>query len=109
MINVGIIGFGRIGAEHAAWLSRSKGIRAIAVFDPTPARRELAALRGLRAVGSIDALLDDMSIDAVLVSTPTSMHFDDASRALAARKHVMVEKPVALNVLLEKIKAVTGK
>ncbi|MBC8105306.1 MAG: Gfo/Idh/MocA family oxidoreductase [Anaerolineae bacterium] len=95
-IRVGIIGFGRIGAKHAEWLSRAKDIHGAAVFDCTPERRELAKSRELRAVDTIDAILGDSSIDAVLVSTTTSMHSNDASKALAARKHVMVEKPVAL-------------
>ena len=96
-IRVGIIGFGRIGNEHAEWISHAKGIRVVAAFDPTPARRDLAKSKGLHAVDSIHGILDDDGIHAVLVSTPTSMHFEHASRALDARKHVMVEKPAALN------------
>jgi predicted dehydrogenase len=96
--NVGIIGFGRIGAEHAAWLAGARGVRAAAVADATPARRALAESRGLRAYADVDALLADDGLDAVLVATPTAMHFDHASRALAAGRHVMVEKPVALDL-----------
>lgn len=98
-IRVGIIGFGRIGAEHAAWLSIAGNARAVAVMDATPARQELARQRGLRVVADIDALLADTSIDAVLVSSPTAMHFDHALAALAAGKHVMVEKPMALDLV----------
>jgi scyllo-inositol 2-dehydrogenase (NADP+) len=97
-VRVGIIGFGRIGAEHASWLANAQRIRATTIFDPTPARRSLAASRQLGAVDSIDAILDDKNIDAVLISTPTSMHFDHASAALRAGKHVMVEKPMALDL-----------
>lgn len=95
-LRVGIIGFGRIGKRHSEWIGRASGTQVAAVFDPTEARREIARSSGLRTVESIDAILNDSSIDAVLVSTPTSMHFDDASKSLAARKHVLVEKPVAL-------------
>ena len=69
----------------------------MAVVDATPARQELARQRGLRVVDHLDALLADSSIDAILVSSPTAMHFEHASRALAAGKHVMVEKPMALD------------
>ena len=96
-LRVGIIGFGRIGKRHAEWISRANGVQVAAVFDPTEARRDIARSSGLQTVAAIDAILGDSSIDAVLISTPTSMHYNDASRALAARKHVMVEKPVALN------------
>jgi predicted dehydrogenase len=97
-VAVGIIGFGRIGAEHSTWLSSSRGIRATTVFDPTPARRELAASRGFRAVDAVEAIFGAKDVDAVLVSTPTSMHFEHASAALRAGKHVMVEKPMALDL-----------
>jgi len=97
-MNVGIIGFGRIGNEHAQWLAQASGVRATVAFDPTPARRELAQSRGLRAVEQLDQLLTDVSIEAVLVSTPTSMHFEHASLALRAGKHVLVEKPMALDL-----------
>jgi predicted dehydrogenase len=43
-------------------------------------------------------LLADASIDAVLISTPTSMHLDHAMRAMEAGKHVMIEKPMALDL-----------
>ena len=97
-LRVGIIGFGRIGAEHAGWIARADGVRAVAVADATPRRRELAEQRGLRALADADALIGDKEIDAVLVSLPTSMHFDCAAAALRAGKHVLVEKPMALDL-----------
>jgi scyllo-inositol 2-dehydrogenase (NADP+) len=97
-LRVGIIGYGRIGHEHAGWLAAASRIRAVATADATPQRRALAETRGLRTVATIDALLADASIDAILVSTPTAFHFDHASAALAAGKHVMVEKPMAMNL-----------
>jgi predicted dehydrogenase len=98
MLSVGIIGFGRIGAEHAGWLAQAAGIRAAGVFDPTPQRRALAQARGLRTFEQVEALLEDRAIDVVLVSTPTAMHHAHASAALRAGKHVMVEKPMALDL-----------
>jgi scyllo-inositol 2-dehydrogenase (NADP+) len=98
VVRVGIIGFGRIGAEHAGWLERGAGIRAAAVADVTSARREMAGRRGLVARERLEELLVDPDIDAILVSTPTSMHFDQASAALDAGKHVMIEKPIATNL-----------
>ncbi len=97
-VHIGIIGFGRIGAEHAAWLEKAEGIRAFAVADETPARRAMAESRGLKTFATVDELLDDPKVDAVLVSTPTAMHFDQAMKALAAGKHVMVEKPMTLDL-----------
>ena len=96
-LSVGIVGFGRIGAEHARWLSAAANIRPAAVFDPTPARAALAQQRGLHAFATLDALLEDPAIDIILVSSPTAMHFDEAAAALRAGKHVMIEKPMALD------------
>src|SRR5579859_4500532 len=98
LLRIGIIGFGRIGAEHAGWINASAGLRAVATDDVTPARRDLAASRGLRTYDHLEQMLDDRSVDAVLVSTPTAMHFEQAMLALEAGKHVMVEKPMTLDL-----------
>jgi predicted dehydrogenase len=97
-VGVGIIGFGRIGAEHAAWLSRAAGVRAVAVADGTPARQDLAQRRGLRVYTTVEELLEDREVRALVVATPTAMHHHHAMQALAAGKHVMVEKPMALTL-----------
>src|SRR3954451_21462328 len=98
-LRVGIIGFGRIGNEHAGWLGSASGVRAIAAADPTLKRRELARERhALDVFDSEQDLLDHEPVDAVLISSPTSMHFEHAMLALRAGKHVMVEKPVTLNL-----------
>jgi predicted dehydrogenase len=97
VLRLGIIGYGRIGNEHAGWLSRCRTIRAVACADATPARRALAEQRGLRAVETIDALLAHASLDAILVATPTAFHFEHGMAALSAGKHVMIEKPMALD------------
>jgi predicted dehydrogenase len=97
-IGVGIIGFGRIGAEHAAWLSQANGIRPVAVADGTPARQQLADQRGLRVYTTVEQLLEDRDVTAVLVATPTAMHFEHAGLALEAGRHVLIEKPMALDL-----------
>src|SRR5947209_4768077 len=97
-LSVGIIGFGRIGAEHSAWLAQANGIKPVAIADATEARRAIAVGRGLKAFSTPEELLADPSIDAILVSTPTAMHFEHAMAALAAGKHVMVEKPMTLDL-----------
>jgi scyllo-inositol 2-dehydrogenase (NADP+) len=97
-VGVGIIGFGRIGNEHADWLGKCAGIEVRGVMDATEARREMARGKGLRIYGNAGELLSDSSIDAVLVATPTAMHGEQVMEALGAGKHVMVEKPMALDL-----------
>ncbi len=96
--SIGIIGFGRIGAEHAQWLAQVPGARVRRVYDPTPARRAMAEQLGLETAQDIRQVLDDPTIDAVLIATPTSMHAPQTLAALAAGKHVLVEKPMALDL-----------
>ncbi|QOV87886.1 Gfo/Idh/MocA family protein [Humisphaera borealis] len=98
LVGVGIIGFGRIGAEHAAWLSQATNARAIAVADATPARQAIARERGLRVYATPAELLADPQVAAVLVATPTAMHVEHATAALAAGRHLVVEKPMALDL-----------
>src|SRR5450432_2943226 len=97
-IGVGIIGFGRIGNEHADWLERCERAEALAVVDATAGRCEKAERRGLSVCRSVEDLLSDSRIEAVLVATPTSMHCGHVLAALEAGKHVMVEKPMALDL-----------
>ena len=97
VLRVGIVGFGRIGNEHAGWLARCDSIQLAGVFDPTPQRRDKAAALGLTTFDHLESLLGS-GVDAVLISTPTAMHAEHAATALRAGKHVMVEKPVTLDL-----------
>jgi predicted dehydrogenase len=69
------------------------------VCDLDPQRRALAGRRHPSAAATADPedLIRDSRIDAVVIATPVSSHFELAMRALAAGKHVWVEKPLALN------------
>ncbi|HTW93729.1 MAG TPA: Gfo/Idh/MocA family oxidoreductase [Tepidisphaeraceae bacterium] len=98
-VGVGIVGYGRIGHEHAGWIGRGSSAHVVAVTDPTPARRALAERGGAKVYDDLDAMLKDEQVEAVLVSTPTSLHFDQAMEALAMGKHVMVEKPMTLDIV----------
>lgn len=97
-LGVGIIGFGRIGAEHAAWLAAASNASPVAVADATPARQSLARQRGLTVYATPEQLLADPAVQAVLVATPTAMHIEHASAALSADRHVLVEKPMSLDL-----------
>jgi predicted dehydrogenase len=68
------------------------------VCDASEERLATAAARypGARATADFDELLGDDAVEAVVVATPVPTHADLARRALAAGKHVFVEKPMAL-------------
>jgi scyllo-inositol 2-dehydrogenase (NADP+) len=97
-VRVGILGYGAIGHEHNAAVAATRGLTLAAVCDRNADR--VAAALGLaphaRAVPDAESLLADDGVDLVIVSTPPDTHVSWTLRALAAGKHVVVEKPFCL-------------
>ena len=93
---VAVAGLGPWGANLAR--NFNELARLAWVCDPSPERLEAAAARypATRAASSFDELLVDDAVEAVVVATPVPTHAELARRALAAGKHVFVEKPMAL-------------
>lgn len=96
---VAVAGFGNIGPVHAAAISSIPGMELAAVCDPDPECLALAgtAYPGVRKYSAYDDLLEDRDIDAIHVCTPHWMHARMAMAALIAGKHVLLEKPMALD------------
>jgi predicted dehydrogenase len=106
-VRLGVIGCGKVVCRiHLGALRRVRGARVVAVADPVPARRAEGArlAGGAAAFAEWKELLRAADVDAVLVCTPSALHAECAVTALAARKHVYVEKPLASN--LEQAEAV---
>lgn len=100
-INVGIIGAGRIGRVHAENLAyRVPEARLVAVSDVVvEAAQELAAKLGVPAAYQDHRrILEDESIEAVVICSSTDTHSHMISEAAAAGKHVFCEKPIDLNL-----------
>jgi myo-inositol 2-dehydrogenase / D-chiro-inositol 1-dehydrogenase len=98
MLKVGLLGAGRIGAVHAKAISSHPRSRLVAISDVnTDAASMLAANYGAKA-WSNNEILDDDSIDAVLVATSTNTHSDMIEAATKAGKAVLCEKPVDLSL-----------
>ncbi|MDR0643277.1 MAG: Gfo/Idh/MocA family oxidoreductase [Treponema sp.] len=108
--NLAIIGLGGMGNWHrelineATWFNGKKlgdhgfeNLSAGASYDIDEARQKFAVEHGLRAYGSLEELLGDPEFDIVLVSVPNELHKPMVLKALAAGKHVLCEKPAALN------------
>jgi predicted dehydrogenase len=94
-MRIGVLGCGYWGSKHIRVLQQLTDVDRVVVVDPREER--LRTLRrsipSLQAFPDLDAALDH--VDAVVVATPPSTHGRLASRALAAGKHVLVEKPMA--------------
>ena len=70
---------------------------AIASRDALSAQKAAKSYNFKRSYDSYQALLDDPQVDLVYVSTPNGLHYEWASKALAAGKHVLLEKPFTAN------------
>jgi predicted dehydrogenase len=99
-VAVGIVGCGRAGCQLHVPALRAIGIRVSAVADPDPERRRAAAAAAGSATSHADhgALLARGDVDLVAICTPAHAHARIAIDALAAGKHVYVEKPIALRI-----------
>jgi predicted dehydrogenase len=99
VIRVGVVGYGYWGPNIVRNFSEVPGCQLVAVSDMRPDR--LAAVRSrypaIRTFADANELIADRRIDAVVIVTPVSTHFDLAMQALRAGKHVLVEKPLASN------------
>lgn len=73
--------------------------RLVGVYSRRPdVTREVARTYGVRGYSTLDGVLEDPDVQAVYLATPNDLHRDQTVRAAAARKHVLVEKPMALSV-----------
>ena len=97
-IRVGVIGAGFIGPTHIESLRRLGGVEVLGLAgrDLDSAQRKAAALGIPRAYGDYLQLIADPEIEVVHICSPNREHFPAAKAALAAGKHVMCEKPLAM-------------
>jgi predicted dehydrogenase len=93
-ISIVLVGCGDWGKNIAKTLSRLNVLKGI--VDPHPTDRVRALVKDLGvSLLEFDQCLEDSSVSGMVMATPTPTHFELASRALTAGKHVLVEKPLA--------------
>jgi predicted dehydrogenase len=97
-IHVGIAGTGFIGPAHLEALRRNN-ISVVGLAESTPelAAQKAAQLGISHAYPSYEQMIADPAIDVVHLATPNLLHFPQAKAALLAGKHVVCEKPLAMN------------
>lgn len=100
MIRLAIVGAGHWGPNLINNFSSSKRSEVTWVVDRDESRRSAVAERfpGVRTTDSIDTVLADADVDAVVIATPTTTHYALAKAAIEAGKHVLVEKPLTDSV-----------
>ncbi len=94
-----VIGTGGVGLDHLTSLSLCARATAVAVAESHPDRAKEATERFKisRSYSDYRELLDQADIDAVTIALPNHLHAPIAIEALKARKHVLLEKPMAMN------------
>ena len=94
-LRAGVIGVGHLGQHHARLYAAQPDCALAGVTDQDPARAKMIADRyGVQTFASVEHLLRE--VDVVSVAVPTSAHYAIAKTCLQAGKHVLVEKPIAV-------------
>lgn len=100
-ILTGIIGVGNRGAYVMQGVMEQPGVRVAAVCDIKPDRLDKAATAAAKhqakTYTDYRKLLDDKSIEAVVIATPPHLHVEQALAAIKAGKHIYCEKPIAID------------
>jgi predicted dehydrogenase len=95
-VKVGVAGVGHMGKEHARIYSELQEAELVGVHDSNPdTARKIAAKCKTRAFGSLEEMVD--AVDAASIVTPTTTHLAIAEPFLRKGKHVLVEKPIAMD------------
>jgi predicted dehydrogenase len=97
-VRVAVVGCGYWGSKHVRVLQQIAAVRGVAVVDPRPDRRAALESSGPGIATFCDLASALPHVDAVVVAAPPGEHATLAMRALAAGKHVLVEKPMATSV-----------
>ena len=100
-IGVGMVGYGLAGRLfHAPYIAAVDGLRIAAIATSNPERQAQAAAEHPEAtvVGTVDELLASGDVEMVVVVTPNRSHVPIGIRALDAGRHVVVDKPIAMDI-----------
>src|SRR3569623_95087 len=99
-IHWGIIGPGAIARDFRNGMADSKSGKLVAIASRDPGKAGLGEqFPGARSLNGYQAMLDDPDVDAIYIATPHPGHAEWAIKAAAARKHVLIEKPIALTAV----------
>lgn len=95
-INVGLIGYGYSGATfHAPLINKVKGLilKAVASSSDSKVKRDYPQVE---VFSDVNVMLSHKEIDAVIITSPNTTHYEYAKQAITAGKHVVVEKPFTI-------------
>lgn len=96
MIGIGLIGYGYWGPNLARNFSELSDARLVACCDLRPDRLEALGQKypSVRLTTSPQDIITSPDVDAIVIATPVSTHYELAHQALSAGKHILIEKPM---------------
>lgn len=98
-LRIGIVGCGKIAANHARALAALDGVELVGCCDPDLGRaQQFASQYGIAQAVSSAAELFALSVDAVTICTPHPVHEEGVVAAAKAGVHVLCEKPIAVDL-----------
>ncbi len=92
-----VIGTGHFGSEFARTIDESRNCELALVYSPSSTSEKLALELNCKYTHNIDDVLNDTTIEAVVVASPNYMHYEHVMKCAKAKKHIYCEKPFALN------------
>ena len=100
MIRIGIIGYGYWGPNLVRNFMNVEGCTVSHICDLDIKKLEIAKKKypSINTTNSIDQVFENSEIDAIVIATPVSTHYDLALKALESNKHILVEKPLTNNI-----------
>ncbi len=99
-LQVAVVGAGLLGARHARVFAEQPSTSLVAVVDVVADRAKAVANKyQAKAYSSIDELFANEKFDALAIATPDHLHAEPALKAIAASKHVFLEKPIATTLV----------
>jgi len=98
-VNFGVMGAGGIAYRRTIpGMLKAKNCRLVAVMDPVNIERVAAEFKVPKAYTREEELLGDPEVEAVYIASPVNCHLKQVQAAAAAGKHILCEKPLAMNL-----------
>lgn len=102
-LRIAAAGLGRMGKRHALnFLNRTPRAELVAAFSPDPAELAWAKQHlepfGVTLYDNYDKMIEQTGLNAVVIGTATSVHAEEAIKAMEKNLHVLCEKPLSTNI-----------
>ena len=95
-LRIALVGAGLVGQRHAKVLQQLSDAELVAIVDTSDAAVEFAAGAGVDLYNDLDSLLNSITIDGVVIATPTNLHVEQGLACVAKKIPSLIEKPIGV-------------